>query len=386
MTDKKIIDPIVTIEEEKSQAQASAPAPLENNGLYFDVFCSALHSKISSAIFSHCEPLPAPIDIKVDTKKNNIIEITTYDKKIYLSNDGNLSIHFPVIEQDTGADTELVKKEKKFLISASTLQVLMYIMECFTLSDRGKTVTIDFNEFYQKRAVKDKKECKNSFLKELFIIRHAWIEYSYMRNNKMVNEDFNIFQKRTVIGVNTFKLLFTDDFYEYILKFRPIKMPSLFYRLNNKTQASECHLIVFLANQKYMNYGKPNDDIFKVTTLLDCAQIALPGDIKNDRHIRRCLDKLEKTLDTFNKYFSYYFIKDKHTLFTQEELETLPASEFLKGEVVIVWKNFPSDGYIKKNQTKNNAIKKAITKKENLKKYLANKKAEREEKRAKGLY
>ena len=349
MNKKKIVNPVV-FDDPSINAE----------GGFLSIICSDLLARLGSARYAG--------KITGYTGEGEETEKNLYTAK-------NISLEH---------DATLELSNKKNLFQGSTMLLLMYIMHKFTQNPvKSIVLTLDFNEFFKMRGLKDRASCKSLFERDLYLLRDTKVFYE----NKEIEADFNLIQSREhKKNTSLYKIELSNKFYEYLLnKKKPIPIPSSLWKLNPKLNEDEINLVIYIAFQLYINHGCSNDNIFLVETLLNyCPTIPRKEDFKNDRHYeKRQIEALKNKLDHLSVFLNCEFIKYKGTKYTDDELGKITYQEWLKARVHISFKNSPYEKIdnLKKEQKINDKIAKKVERiavDQGVEKVL--------KKRAKGLY
>ena len=246
---------------------------------------------------------------------------------------GGMTVTFPSFETIDGLKT-------------STYKLLDAITEVFTTrGSADPVVTLDLAEYMKKCGLKDRKQARAQAQKDLETLRTAAISFKERRRGADAGYyKMNISGGAGITRSGIMMFTFSQDFFNIIKKYPRMPYPTLLYQLNGKRNPNSYYLLRKIAEHKYMNSGKANEDTISVKTLLSAAAFipSYKEVSKSDRHYdTRIIEPFERDMDALSTALKWEYCHSNHAPLTDGELSALDYEAFSGLLVHIIWEQYP---------------------------------------------
>lgn len=249
-------------------------------------------------------------------------------------------------------------------LKTSTQQLLdLLVMKLTESGCKSLEVAIPLDEYMQERGLKDKKEARKQVNEDLEVLFNAKQSYQDRKGRKGGSYlDMRLIEAKGIQN-GIIKVSFAKTFFD-VLKERGRIMPyhkTLLSR-NNKNSYSMGRKI---AEHKNMNYGKANENIISVRTLLSVAPYIPSYDevMQSDRHLnQRIIEPFERNMDALTEAFSWEYCKKNGEKLTEREKGNLDYILFESLNVLIHWHNYPDEWQKERLATKQKQQKERMRK------------------------
>ena len=271
---------------------------------------------------------------------------------------GNLTLRIPKY-------TELFQDLK-----TSTHQLVdTLVIELTETGARNPTVILTVAEYMKQRGLRDRKEAKKQLTADLAILTGYALTWDETRGKETlpyagvaVTDHWVWADKQKTAVAFTFGYTFFQ-----ILKGYPVMpYPALLQRINAKRNPHSYYMGRKIAEHKNMNYGKKNEDLIAVKTLLESSPYFPSYDevIRTDRHLdQRIISPFERDLNALDDILTWEYCHSMGKPLTDEELQTMSYRDFEELLVKITWRNYPEQIQEAKLERRAEAIEKAIAEK-----------------------
>jgi hypothetical protein len=253
-------------------------------------------------------------------KKNSEIE---YINRIYSGQNFKLSV-----PQRFGG---------KFSVTAQRL--LNMLLSTNTRSGESPNFSFTIEEYMALCNLKDRKETIKHIKRDLEILFESNYWWKEVRSEGKIRiiESWNI--KNGIVNVKLAPT-FWDIFKDYAVGL--ISTRSL--AINVHKNPSSQHFSFKLTQHKYMNSGKPNENIIAVKTLLEGSEIPTYEDVMaGDRHIaERIIDRFERDMNALEDDLTWEYCHKNGEPLTENELKNFTYELFISLNILTLWKYFPS--------------------------------------------
>ena len=234
-------------------------------------------------------------------------------------------------------------------LRTSTHKLLDELMMKFTEGNgESLIVNMPLSEHMRQRGLKDEKEARRQVKEDLETLSKITLSFNQEIEGKP-KDFFNL----KIIGSHGIKngvitASFDAAFHELILKYQVMPMPRAFLTLSDRHNPNSYHLGRRIALHKNMNYGKPNEDIISVGTLLDaCPNLANHEEIYNhgkSDYKRRIIEPFERDMHALEatEIFTWEYCHSNGLHLSNKELEDFNYDVFKGLLIKIYWKNYPT--------------------------------------------
>ena len=247
-------------------------------------------------------------------------------------------------------DFELVieNSNPNTVIRTSTHKLLDILMLTYS-ETREKEVTISIQDFMKLRGLKDRKTAETQVKEDLATLYNLSASFRQKEGKKIVAyNDIRIIQgKGQALKNGIIRVKFGDDFFYAIQSYHIMPMPPAFLALNDRHNPNSYHLGRRIALHKNMNYGKPNEDLIRIDTLLEaCPNLKTHEEVyKNGgRHYNdKIIEPFERDMDALEatEIFTWEYCHSNAVPLTNKELENLNYEIFKNLLVKITWHIYP---------------------------------------------
>lgn len=232
-------------------------------------------------------------------------------------------------------------------LRTSTHKLLDEIMTKFTDgNEKSLIVNIPLSEHMTQRGLKDEKEARKQVKEDLETL--SKITLSFKQEIEGKRKDFLNLKIIGSHGIKNGVIMATLDaaFHELILKYQVMPMHRSFLALSDKYNPNSYHLGRRIALHKNMNYGKTNEDLISVLTLLDaCPNLANHEEIYNhgkSDYKRRIIEPFERDMNALEEVFTWEYCHSNGLPLSDKELENFNYDVFKNLLIKIHWKNYPT--------------------------------------------
>ena len=242
---------------------------------------------------------------------------------------GDLTLTIPDFEKTAGLKT-------------STHQLLDIITMYFT-TQGGKynKISINLDDFMERRKLKDKKEARKQIKRDLDLL--STLKATYSSKDKRDYYDERLFYGGGIVKGNILVTI-GDTFAKYLIKCGIMPYPPQLSTINGNDNPNSYFMLRKIQELKNMNVNKKNEDIISVRTLLSiCPKIPKYEDIKGaGSQIRqRIIDPFERDLDALEETITWEYCHSNGAPLTNEELEILDYDIFIDLLIKVTWKDYP---------------------------------------------
>ena len=250
----------------------------------------------------------------------------------------------------TQGDITLTVKNYQNLtgLKTSTFQLLDMLIADFT--DKGNpTVKFSLKDYMNKRGLKDVKEARKQVKDDLELLFNLSVNFTLNTDGKPRKRTIeNFIDMRIIINKGIVHGIvfatFEPNFCSMLQKSPVMVFPTLLWEVNNKYNPNTYYLLRKISTHKNMNYGKKNEDVIRVQTLLNSSPFLLTYEkVKlNDRNFSKHIIKpFERDLNACSDYFTWGYCHKGNTPLSDEELQNLSYFDFAKCLVKFDCKNYP---------------------------------------------
>lgn len=212
----------------------------------------------------------------------------------------------------------------------STHKLLLAIRQELAENSANPHVMIPLSKYMQDRGIKDEKEARkqvNADLDALFSakatfeekIKGAWKNFIDMRI---------ISSKGIQNGI--IHVTFATDFFDIVKAYPVMWIPVLTLMVDDKRNPNTLALIDRICAHRFMNGGKPNENIIPVKALFAVGQFPSLEDIKKTgQHVsQQIITPFERDMDAISEItgFGWYLCHADGTPLTEDELQDLSST------------------------------------------------------------
>ncbi len=249
----------------------------------------------------------------------------------------------------------LVNREEVGGLRTSTNQLLEALMVKWKANKSNYGVALPLDEYMQLRGLKDKKFARKQIKEDLETLYNLSMKFGNEKEAKPqppntidpVNFETRILAAKGIIKNSIICVSFSPVFTELVKISPTMWLPVLAWRLSAKFELNAHYFLHMFAQQKRMNAGKVNDDIFLAETVLQSSKL-IPkyGEVeKSDRAIaRRMYEPLEKGLDALDEFLTWEYRNGSEPI-GRAEAKRLKYHSYAKLRIIIHWKKEPLSGW-----------------------------------------
>lgn len=217
------------------------------------------------------------------------------------------------------------------------------------LSSRGgrPVVTLTINEYMELCGLRHRRSTKEQITADLEILLNmAAIVKAKKTRGKERAEGFIKLElcEKCEIKNGVIEFTLTKDFYKELLNYPAMPYPVKLWRININDNPHSYYFLRKLAEQKFMNSGKPNEDITTVRTLLDNAPY-LPAyeEVKEaGRQIaQRIINPFTRDLDELSDTLIWQCYGAGNEPLRKEDLTGLSFQAFEELRIKTEWRDYP---------------------------------------------
>lgn len=251
-------------------------------------------------------------------------------------------------------DLTLTVKNYQNLVGlrASSFQLLDMLIAEATKNgvSQNLEIKLPLRKYMEMRGLKNLKEARNQVNDDLDLLYNLSIHFDQKNDDDKPRRrsanyaDMRIITTKGIVNSVIFVTLNTN-FYSMLQKSPVMLFPTLLWKFNNKYNPNSYYLLKKISTHKNMNYGKKNEDIISVQTLLNSTPILLTYEkIKQgNRNINdRIIEPFERDLDACSDYFTWQYCHKGNTPLSDEELQQLNYFNFANCLVKVNWKTYPN--------------------------------------------
>lgn len=208
-----------------------------------------------------------------------------------------------------------------------------------------KEITFHINDYIELRELKDRKEARRQITADLLTLYNTslgWVEKS--GKNVRAFDMTRICSRASLERNGTIHFHFTEEMALYLVNAYEMKLPRLYWKLNDKRNPNSSPLLWKLSLQKKMNAGKAAEDIHSVRTLLDNAPAIPPyDDLPRKNEVQRTIiEPLERDLNALTEVLHWEYCNNGGEPLSEEQLSGFDYSVFIDCYVKVRWKNYPA--------------------------------------------
>ena len=200
-------------------------------------------------------------------------------------------------------------------------------------------VQLPLSDYMEMRGLRDIKSAREQVKEDIRALDRLRIEYREKQKGKQgdfLNVNISGGTNGIVRGVIIFR--FNQDFFNVLMKYNIMPYPKEILSFNLNNNPNSPHLLRRISEHKNMNYGKANEDIIGVKTLIE-ASPPLPKyeEIKDIGGIeQRIIKRFERDMDAIQSLKWNYCGKNG------TEIETPTTyTEFEQAKIKITWTSYP---------------------------------------------
>lgn len=214
-------------------------------------------------------------------------------------------------------------------------------------------VTIALSDYMALRGIKDRKSARKQINEDCDI--GTSMKISWKGKDDGVVSPFtyiNIFDSAGIGSDGTISLNFGSTFMSMLVNAFEMKLPMLYWRINDKYNPNGASLLYTISLYKHMNRGKNNEDIVSVKALLEhCPFIPnyedLPTYSGTGRKVgEKIIEPLERDLEALAEVLTWEYCNSKKAVLTDEQLSDTSYESFIKRYVNFTWKDYPQSEYL----------------------------------------
>jgi len=254
-------------------------------------------------------------------------------------------------------------------IKTSTHQLVdALVLELTETGARSPTVILTVSEYMKQRGLRDRKEARKQLTADLAILTGYSLTWEESRGKETlpyagisVTDNWIWADKQKTAIAFTFG----HTFYQVLRGYPVMPYPQLLQRINAKRNPHSYYMGRKIAEHKNMNYGKKNEDLIAVKTLLESSPYFPSYDevSKTDRHLdQRIITPFERDLNALDAILSWEYCHSMGKPLTDEEQQNMTYRDFEDLLIKVTWKNYPEQTQEAKLERKAEAIEKATKK------------------------
>lgn len=253
----------------------------------------------------------------------------------------------------------------------STYQLLDLITMHLTENGaKSPSVKFTLDEYMQRRGLKDRKAAREQVKADLQVLRGISIQWKKKGGKKTeVYSSMNIADSGELKRNGIITFTFGGSFFNMLKSYPVMAYPAQLQKLNNKRNPNSYYLGRKISEHKNMNYGKANENIISVQTLLSVAPYIPSYEkvMETGRQLgQRIIKPFERDMDALQEMFSWEYCKKNGEKLTGQEIGNLNYILFESLNVLIHWHNYPDEWQKErlaaKEKQKRKRIKKAKAK------------------------
>lgn len=206
-------------------------------------------------------------------------------------------------------------------------------------------VSFTLTEFMSLRGLKDRKEARKQIREDCETLLSLTFNWEEKRGGQV--EAFSMI--KPLYGASLDKggdisLYFAPEFAFYLVNAYEMKLPALYWSINDRRNPNSSQLLWNIALFKKLNFGKKSEDIISVKTLLQCAPSIPPYKSlqKGREKVReKIIDPFERDMNALNESLEWTYCAARGAPLPEGTLENLTYSVFIKLYIKVQWKEYP---------------------------------------------
>lgn len=201
------------------------------------------------------------------------------------------------------------------------------------------------DEYMRLRGLKDRKEARRQVQADLEILYS--LSMGWMENTGMGEKSFDMTRvcyRAALSRSGIITMAFSPELANYLVNAYEMKLPELYWRINDKRNPNSSPLLWKISLHKKQNRGRPSEDIISVKVLLENApDIPSYEEVQStDRaHTRRIIEPLARDLDALSDVLSWEFCNARKAPLTPEQSQGMSYITFISLYVKFTWKQYP---------------------------------------------
>jgi len=248
--------------------------------------------------------------------------------------------------QDRGLEIRLQSASGKDL-NEPTKKLLDFF--CQDLTEGGAKsplVKTSIDEYMSKRGLKNRKEAYKQVRSCLVTLGGAQVSWEQKEVTGAIKpyRFVNIADSGSLDSSGSIEFTFGATFFEVLQGYAIMRLHALYWRLNAKYNPNSGYYLRKLHEHKNMNIGKDNEDTIAVDTLLDASPESKTYEevMAGNRNLTdRIIDPFERDMDALDEALTWEYCHRNGAPLTDEELDTMNYSIFIKLNVKVFWRNYP---------------------------------------------
>ena len=257
------------------------------------------------------------------------------------------------------------KEVDKVLEVRPTANLLLDLLMIEWETNRGTKVVLPLDKFMNIRGLSDKKDARQQVKDDLQALYGISLEFRELdapeekKKGKKKDRDFIKTRILSAYGIRNRMICieFADLFVETMRRTNTLlSLPALLFMLSANYNSSAQWLLRFFSEQKRMNDGKANDDIFLTKTIVEKNPYIDSYDEvmeKKNRAVKRYIyEPLEKALDNLNEILSWEYRDEKKAVVDRDTAKSLKYNIYAELRIHIHWKAEPLIGWRSKKTRK----------------------------------
>lgn len=251
-----------------------------------------------------------------------------------------------------------ISLESKYAVDRGFTDSAAKLLDMFILGLTKKdlssdTVTINLNEYMEYRGLKDRKEAKLQLKKDYDILRYMTFSSTetIKENKRKIVKSFttiNLAYQGCITTAGQVTISFSPRFMQMMKNYYSVMpYPTDLLKISGKNNPYGYALGRKIIEHKNMNYNKKNADIISVSSLIEMMIVlGLPSKEVVEtsktyaRHFSRyIIAPFIRDMNALNNIFDWEFVLNNNII---EKDNKMPYDTFIKLNVHILWKNYPT--------------------------------------------
>lgn len=220
-------------------------------------------------------------------------------------------------------------------------------------------VVLPLSEYMSIRGLKDRKEAKQQAKNDMQILRTASLTWEETNRGKTECFKFvNIADSGEVKRNGDIVFTFGNTFYNALLRYSVMPYPNQLQTLNNRKNPNSYCLLRKISEHKCMNFGKVNEDLISVKTLLNCAPYIPSYEevMRTNRNYKeRIIEVFERDMNAFEETVTWNYCHKLGKPLSNEELKKMDYNTFENLLVKINWNVYPIKALRNPTDSQNNS-------------------------------
>lgn len=232
-------------------------------------------------------------------------------------------------------------------VKTSTLQLLDIIIMTAT-SAKSQDVIITLSEYMERRGLKARKEAKKQVKDDLELLKQINLTFS---ENARLYFSVYIAQFVGIDRMGNIHFIFNPIFYNLLMQYHIMPYPLQLFTINACKNPNGYPFLRKIAEHKYMNMGKKNENIISIKTLLNVAPDIPPYEkvMTGNRNVKnRIIKPFERDMNALAETIKWRYCHKGGKSLNDEETKNFSYDMFKNLMIKIEWVKYPKKARQKK--------------------------------------